>query len=83
MKIADDDLHLVVFDDAAKRSQLWPHLDHIDHSLAVVQKLDENVSAKIQLERTKMCRNLHHYSQCAEEKSNESVEDMDGTFAGW
>ena len=22
-------------------------------------------------------------SQCAEEKSNESVEDMEGTFAGW
>ena len=22
-------------------------------------------------------------TQCAEEKSNESVEDMDGTFAGW
>ena len=24
-----------------------------------------------------------HQAQCAEEKSNESVEDMDGTFAGW
>ena len=23
------------------------------------------------------------YPQCAEEKSNESVEDMDGAFAGW
>ena len=23
------------------------------------------------------------YAQCAEEKSNESVEDMDGTFTGW
>ena len=22
-------------------------------------------------------------AQCAEEKSNESVEDMDGTFTGW
>ena len=22
-------------------------------------------------------------AQCADEKSNESVEDMDGTFAGW
>ena len=26
---------------------------------------------------------LSKYSQCAEEKSNESVEDMDGTFTGW
>ena len=23
------------------------------------------------------------FSQCADEKSNESVEDMDGTLAGW
>ena len=26
---------------------------------------------------------LVHMSQCAKEKSNESVEDMDGTSAGW
>ena len=27
--------------------------------------------------------NQDSYTQCAEEKSNESVEDMDRTFAGW
>ena len=26
---------------------------------------------------------IKKYAQCAEEKSNEDVEDMDRTFAGW
>ena len=26
---------------------------------------------------------VHLHTQCADEKSNKSVEDMDGTFAGW
>ena len=34
-------------------------------------------NSKIWGEKKNMC------TQCAEEKSNESVEDMDGTFAGW
>ena len=35
------------FDAAVARdSQLWPHLDHIDHSRAVVQKLDEKLLAE-------------------------------------
>ena len=28
-------------------------------------------------------KKLKRLTQCAEEKSNESVEDMDRTFAGW
>ena len=26
---------------------------------------------------------MYKDTQCADEKSNESVDDMDGTFAGW
>ena len=34
------------------------------------------------LARAALLRN-HYLSQCADEKSNKSVKDKDGTFAGW
>ena len=37
----------------------------------------------MRLKIIKIVFKYYHNTQCAEEKSNESVEDMEGTFDGW
>ena len=49
------------------------------------QKLREAILTHTQgsFDKLQLHATQNQKSQCAEEKSNESVEDMDGTFAGW
>ena len=49
-----------------------------------LEELNDGIKTTIFLSHV-IIKKLSEYtrSQCAEEKSNESVEDMDGTFAGW
>ena len=57
---------------------------HICYQVNIWVELVNNSVVSISTKESRyMFSKIHYISQCAEEKSNESVGDMDGTFTGW